>query len=371
MIDGEASEPLAAVVLAAGDGSRMRSSRPKPLHPLCGRPMVLHVIDSLAGCAVDRAVVVVGADAERVTKKLIDGGPGLHIDFVEQRTARGTADALSIGLTAFDDDPLSDDDQDLLVLPSDVPLLTADTLQALVDRHRVSGASATVLTAQAGASRRGYGEVVRGRDDKIVAIAPHDRVLGDELGAGEVATGIYCFRRSLLAPALRRVGSVHRLGEDQLSDVIAVLAETGHRVEGLPVGDVAETRSVNDREGLAEIEHELRRRVNRGWLQQGVTMVDPERTYVDTTVDLGRDVTLFPGTILQGATVVGDGAEIGPDTRLVDCVVGPNAVIAKTMARDAEIGARAVVGPFAVLDPGATVAPDATTGPFHHARSVS
>jgi bifunctional UDP-N-acetylglucosamine pyrophosphorylase / glucosamine-1-phosphate N-acetyltransferase len=355
--------PLTAIVLAAGDGTRMRSSRPKPLHVLCGRAMVVYVLDALFEGGVRRAVVVVGAGAERVTKKLQEDGPDLHIDFVEQRFARGTGDAASVGLTAFAEDDL--DDAHVIVLPGDTPLLRPATIAALAEAHVESGAAATVLVERLD-DPSGRVRVVRGKGGRLVRLADQD---DDDTSTDEVATGVYCFRRNLLAPALRRVDPRPTGGVHHLSDVVRVLAEAGHPVGTFEVDDPAEVLGVNDRVQLARAEAELRRRINLGWLAQGVTFVDPDHTYLDSTVRLAADVTLFPGTILQGRTVVGQGAEIGPNSRLVDCAVGDGARVEHTVGRDAEIGPSAVVGPYAVLEPGAAVAAGAVTGAFYTSSS--
>jgi bifunctional UDP-N-acetylglucosamine pyrophosphorylase/glucosamine-1-phosphate N-acetyltransferase len=181
----------------------------------------------------------------------------------------------------------------------------------------------------------------------------------------EINTSIYCFRRSVLAPALRRLSPQNAQGEYYLTDVVEVLYDAGYTVTSLVADDPSETEGVNDRRQLAAAEAELRRRTNLRWLDQGINMVDPERTYIDATVRLATDVTLFPGTILQGATTIGERSEIGPNTRLVDCVVGADVVAEKTVAREAEIGDGAHVGPFAVLNPGDVVTEGARTGPFY------
>lgn len=357
-----ASSDLSAVILAAGEGSRMRSDRPKPLHMLCGKPMLLYVLDALAGCEIDRAVVVVGHGAERVTKKLQELGPDVRLDFVEQQVQRGTGDAASVGLTAFVDDP--DDDADVIVMPGDTPLLRAETIAALVAAHRDSGAACTILTADLD-DPTGYGRIVRGRDDRVVRIVEQSDATAEEQAITEINTGIFCFRRSLLAPALRRLSPENAQGEYYLTDVVQVLSDAGHPVGSYIAPDPSETHGVNDRAQLADAEARLRARTNREWLRRGVTMVDPDTTYVDATVELAPDVTLFPGVVLQGRTVVGAHAEIGPGTHLVDCAVGAGAVLEHTVARDAEIGPDARVGPFAVLEPGAQVAAGARTGPFY------
>jgi bifunctional UDP-N-acetylglucosamine pyrophosphorylase/glucosamine-1-phosphate N-acetyltransferase len=363
----KAAGSISAVVLAAGEGSRMRSNRPKPLHLLCGRAMVLYVLDSLHGLPLDRAVVVVGHAAERVTKKLSDSVADLPIEFVEQHVQRGTGDALAVALTTFSDDDLDDgDDGDVVVLPGDTPLLRPDTIEALVLQHRASGAACTVLTAVV-EDPTGYGRVVRGRDFRVQRIVEHEDAADDELAITEINTSIYCFRRSLLAPALRRIDPENAQGEYYLTDVVEVLADAGHPVSAVVVDDENETAGVNDRVQLAAAEAELRRRTNEAWLRAGVTMVDPAVTYVDADVRLAPDVTLFPGVVLAGSTVVGEGTEIGPGCRLVDCTVGARAWLHHTVATDAEIGDGAVVGPFVALGPGAVIAAGVRTGPHYAA----
>jgi bifunctional UDP-N-acetylglucosamine pyrophosphorylase/glucosamine-1-phosphate N-acetyltransferase len=359
---------LSAIVLAAGEGTRMRSTRPKPLHVLSGRAMVLYVLDSLGTVGLERAVVVVGHGAERVTKKLSESAPYLPLEFVEQSVQRGTGDAAAVALTAFPDDEFDDADEgdDVLVLPGDTPLLRPETIAALVEHHRSTSSACTLLTAVVD-DPTGYGRVVRGRDDRVARIVEHRDATDDELAIAEVCTSIYCFRRSLLAPALRRVTPDNDQGEYYLTDVVEVLAEAGHRVGAVVCQDEAETAGVNDRRQLAAAEAELRRRTNDRWLRAGVTFVDPDTTYLDTTVQLAADVTLFPGVVIQGATSIGEGTEIGPGTRLVDCVVGAHCMIEATVAREAEIGDDAVVGPFASLAPGANVRSGQRTGPHYAA----
>ncbi len=357
---------ISAVILAAGQGSRMVSARPKPLHVLCGKAMVLYLADAVVGAGIDRVVVVVGPDGEQITKKVQAEGPDVLFQFVEQQTARGSGDAAGVALTAYADDDLDDDD-DVLVLPGDMPLLRADTLARLVAHHRSSVAAATVLTVPA-RDGDGLGRVLTGRNGQIVAVADPLDVDPEAPEPDRSAAGVYCFRRSLLAPAVRRISPENRQGAYRLGDTIDVLARAGHPVADLSVEDPAETLGVNDRLQLAAVEAEIRRRTNLHWLARGVTMLDPSTTYLDTTVELAPDVTLFPGVILQGMTVVGEGAEIGSGCRLVDCAVGARSRVDNTVARDAEIGPDAVVGPYALLDPGSQVPAGHRTGPFFHLR---
>ena len=362
------SLPISAIVLAAGEGTRMRSDRAKPLHLICGRPMVMHVLHSLVGLDVERTVVVVGHGAERVTKKVTEQSPtNLNVTFVEQRVQRGTGDAVSVGLTAFPEDDL-DDLSTVVVLPGDTPLLRPDTIAAIVEQHERTGMGATVLTAHLD-DPTGYGRVIRAKDGTIARIVEQRDATPDERLVTEINTGIYCFRRDVLGPSLRRLSPDNAQGEYYLTDVIALLRSAGYPVGAVVTADIAETQGVNDRFQLAMAERELRARTNRAWLLAGVTMLDPRQTFIDVTVRLGRDVTLYPGTILQGRTSVGDGCEIGPDARLVDCVVGRGARVENSVARDAEVGEDAKVGPYAVLEPGSTVAPGTTTGAFYTGKA--
>ena len=217
----------------------------------------------------------------------------------------------------------------------------------MVDPAATGGSFATNTTASAASSNR------------------RTHPTAEQLEIDEINTGIYAFRRDLLGPALRQLNPDKAQGEYYLTDVIGLLAATGYAVGSVVVDDFAEVQGVNDRFQLAMAERELRARTNRAWMLAGVTMFDPRQTFIDVTVALGRDVTLFPGTILQGNTVIGDGCEIGPDTRMVDCTVEDGAIVENTVARAAIVGAEARVGPFASLSDGAKVPPMAVTGAFY------
>jgi len=360
---------VSAIVLAAGEGARMRSTRPKPLHLICGRPIVMHVIYALSMLDVDRTVVVVGHGAERVTKKVQEQAPAwARVTFVEQTVQRGTGDAAMVGLGGFPGDDL-DDTSTVIVLPGDTPLLRPETLDDLVATHLANEYAATMLSTVL-EDPTGYGRVVRAPsktgDGRVIGIVEQRDASAEQREIREVNTSIYAFRRDLLGPALRRLNPDNAQGEYYLTDVIGSLAAMGHRIGSVIAAD-DESIGVNDRWQLALAERELRSRTNRHWLMNGVTMLDPRQTFIDVTVSLGRDVTLYPGTILQGSTTVGDGSEIGPDTRLVDCSVAAGCVIENTVGRDSEVGEGARVGPFAHLGSGSSVAAGAVTGAFYTA----
>ncbi len=351
-----AKRPLAAIVLAAGEGTRMRSETPKVLHPLAGRPMLAHIVDALTALRIeemhiDRIVVVVGHGAERVTKTLQDAisTPTL-VDFVEQSVQRGTGDATAVALSAFLDVAGVAED-DVVVLVGDVPLLRPETIEALVLLHRESDAAATLLTMHLD-NPKGYGRIVRDARGQVARIVEQSDADEDELAITEVNPAIYCFRRSLLAPALRRLTATNAQGEYYLTDVIGVLRDAGHSISALTADDHLECMGINDRVHLSAAERVLRERINTRWMREGVTMVDPSATYIDAGVTLGVDVRLLPGTMLEGNTTIGAGASIGPNSRLIDTQVGERSVVQNTIARESEIGPDCTVGPYALLRPG-------------------
>ena len=359
----------------------MRSARPKPIHLLCGRSMASYVLDTLAEIGVRQAVVVTGADSARVSKRLLADSPAFPVRFADHKPDAHGAQVALAGVNEFDD---FNDDEDVIIVPDDVPLLRAPMLEALVSHHRESGAACTVLSSMVeladGHHREFVGQIMRNRHSKIIGIesgrssrtadsgVPGAMSAAAEVEQGavmvEVATSVYCVRRGLLAPALRRSVSETILGAASLHDIVAVLAETGNRCESVVVDPGQDLTPVDNRLQLAEAEAELRRRINHHWLSMGVTMVDPEHTYIDATVKLGTDVTIFPGAILQGATVIGNRCEIGPHVQLDRCVVGDNTKIDTTTAKSAVIGSNCAVGPFAVLEPETRLEDNSVTGPF-------
>jgi bifunctional UDP-N-acetylglucosamine pyrophosphorylase / glucosamine-1-phosphate N-acetyltransferase len=358
---------VSAILLAAGAGTRMRSERPKPLHRICGRPLVLHVIHALERLHPVRTVVVVGHGAEQVTKCVQESSPGwANVAFAEQVEQLGTGDATAIGMTALGGDDY-DDDAIVVVVPGDTPLLAAETLDELVSTHVANANAATLLTSMLD-DPTGYGRVVRHSDRRVLRIVEQRDANPDELDIKESNMGVYAFRRDLLGPALRNLTTNNSQSEFYLTDVIGGLAAMGHRV-GAVQASARETQGVNDRWQLAMAEREFRNRTNRHWLLNGVTMLDPRQTFIDVTVRLGRDVTIYPGTILQGDTVVADGTDLGPNTQLADCIVGRDCAVRHTVGVDAEIGDGAQVGPFAHLPSGSTVVAGAVTGAFYTATT--
>lgn len=353
---------LAAMIIAGSDG-RMHSARPKPLHLLCGRPMVRYVLDAVDGLVGGRIVVVARTGGDDMAKRLTTIAADARLVVVEQQAVGGSGDAVATGLHPFAQD--LDDDDDIVILRADMPLLRPETVAELVRTHRHSSMTATMLVVDVDDAPTAP-RLVADRHGEPARLVPPDALDGRQ--ADTAAAGAYCFRRSLLAPALRRVVPDPD-GMVALEGIIEVLTEAGHRIGTVACDDPTESSVVDDRLQLADAEAAIRDRTNRYWMAHGVTMVDPARITIDATVSLAPDVTLFPGTMLQGATVVGAGAEIGPDTRLVDCAIASGARVEMTSGRDAEVGPGAHVGPFAVLEPGSSIAEGVVTGPFHQATA--
>ena len=336
----------------------MRSSLPKPLHPICGRAMVLHVIDALAELAVDRVIVVIGHAADEVRATIeAQVTEGVRVEFALQPEQHGTGDAVSVGLAALPAGAI-DDGEAVIVVPGDTPLLRSSSLADLVALHRAEDAGVTLLTARVG-DPMGYGRVVRGTDGAVVGIVEHRDATSQQRAIDEINTSIYCFRRAPLAPALRRLSPQNAQGEYYLTDVVSVLHDAGYPTCALSVVDPLEAAGVNDRLQLSEAETEMRRRINARWMTAGVTMRDPRATYVDADVVIDPDVVLLPGVQLLDGTTIGSGSVIGPDCQLANCIVGAHARVMSSTGSGAVIGEGATVGPYVRLDSDAEVPPGA------------
>ncbi|MHB8379927.1 MAG: bifunctional UDP-N-acetylglucosamine diphosphorylase/glucosamine-1-phosphate N-acetyltransferase GlmU [Acidimicrobiales bacterium] len=359
------SRPTCVVVLAAGEGTRMRSSRPKALHQLCGRAMARYVLDAAIQEDVRATIVVIGHHATWVQKELGEvSRPGVPLTFVEQDEQLGTGHAVRVALSSIAD-AIGDSDGDVLILPGDTPLLRRSTVAQLLAVHRDRNAALTVLSARVD-DPTGYGRLIYAKDGTLERIVEERDATIDERAINDVNTSIMVVRQSLLGPALRRVGRRNLQHEYYLTDLVSVLHESGHRTLSLALNDPVEASGVNDRLQLARAEAVLRRRINDQWLARGVTMWDPDATYVDVDVELAAEVSLLPGTILKGHCVIARGARIGPNALLSDVEVGENAYVGAVEASRVRVGADARVASFVVLSPGADVASGEMVTPFTH-----
>lgn len=353
----EKARPLAVVVLAAGEGKRFKSAMPKVLHALSGKPLFGYVLAAIEPLSASKTVAVIGRGADEVrvaTKQLTKR----RIAFAIQEQQLGTADAARVG-----DEALGKFAGDVLVVPGDSPLLTTETLQALIDHHRETKAAATVLTAELD-DPTGYGRIVRGPNGSVERIVEETDATPDERQTKEVNTSVWVFDRAALRSALTKIDRANAQKEFYLTDVVAVLNDKGETVQALQTQDPAEALGVNSRVQLADVSALLRRRIAERHMLAGVTVVDPATTFIDATVEIGPDTILHPLTHLHGRTTVGKGCEIGPNVKLVDTTVGDQATVINTVAKEASIGPRAEVGPFTYLRPGAVLEEGAKAGTY-------
>lgn len=354
-------ENLAIVVLAAGAGTRMKSRTPKVLHPIGGRPLVGHVLHTAQALGAQVIEVVVRHERDRVVET-VTGFPGVTI--VDQDELPGTGRAVQLAVDALP----GDFDGDVLVLSGDVPLLDADALSALIAEHRAARAEATILSAMLD-DASGYGRIVRGADGSVERIVEHKDASEDECAIGEINAGVYVFRAAGLRENLPRLSADNAQGELYLTDVIRFLREAGRTVAASVAPDARVALGVNDRVQLAEAARILNERIVRRWQLEGVTIQDPATTWIDDTVTLAPDVTILPNTHLIGATIVAEGATIGPDTSLTDCEVGEDAVIRRSDATLAVFGPRSTVGPFAYVRAGTTLGEGGKIGTFVESKN--
>jgi bifunctional UDP-N-acetylglucosamine pyrophosphorylase / glucosamine-1-phosphate N-acetyltransferase len=336
---------LAVVVLAAGQGTRMRSRTAKVLHPLAGVPMIAHVLGTAQALAAAHLLVVVRHERDAVAAAVGEAAPEARV--VDQDEIPGTGRALEVAVAALP----GDFDGDVLVLNGDVPLLDRGTLDDLVARHRAAAAAASLLTARF-ADPSGYGRVLRGADGSVDRIVEHRDADPDELAVDEVNAGVYVFRAGGLGDRLAGLGAANAQGERYLTDVVGALRSDGQHVGAVPVPDPSVVAGINDRAQLSEVAARLNARIVRRWQLAGVTVQDPATTWIDVRVSIEEDVTVLPNTHLAGATTVARDAVVGPDTTLVDTEVGEGAHVRRSEATLAVIGAGADVGPFTYLRAG-------------------
>ncbi len=351
----------AVVIMAAGAGTRMKSAIAKVLHPLAGRSMLSYAVDAASALEPEHLVVVVGHQREQVEAHLAEVAPQV-VTAVQERQL-GTGDAVRSGLAG-----LVDLTGEVVVTSGDVPLLTGETLHALVEAHRAEGNAVTVLTTIA-ADPTGYGRVVR-EGGAVARIVEQRDADADVQAITEINAGIYVFDGEVLRAGLAQLGTDNAQGELYLTDVVGFARAQGRRVGASVLADALQAEGVNDRIQLAALNAELHHRILRRWMAEGVTVIDPNTTWVHDSVDLAPDVTLLPGTSLEGATSIAGGAVIGPDTTLIDVEVDEGAHVVRTHATLAVIGPHAEVGPFSYLRPGTRLGAKGKIGAFVETKNA-
>lgn len=356
-------QSLAVIILAAGQGTRMKSRKAKVLHSLAGIPLVGHVLATADELGAAHVVAVVRHERDSVAEEILARAP--HAVIVDQDEVPGTGRAVEVALRALPEDFAGR----IVVLSADVPLLDAATLRALVSVHLHEGNALTILSANLD-QPAGFGRIVRSSDGAFEGIVEHKDATSDQLAVSEVNAGVYVFGAGPLRAALAGIGTDNSQNEMYLTDAAAGIRAAGGRIEAVAVSDPWLVAGINDRAQLAAAARELNARIVRGWQLAGVTILDPASTWIDVTAKLAEDVELLPGTQITGATVIERGARIGPDTTLLDCEVGEDAVVRRTDGTLAVIGAGASVGPFAYLRPGTYLGADGKIGTFVETKNA-
>lgn len=343
------SRPAAVIILAAGEGTRMKSDTPKVLHEMCGNTLLGHVLATAREPDPVRLIVVVGHRRREVTAWLAEHAPDVQPVVQERQGGTGHAVRTVIEETGLDHGTV-------LVTYADAPLMRGSTLSALVREHQAQQAAATVLTARV-PDPTGYGRIIRDQAGAFLEIVEQVDATPEQRAVDEINSGVYAFEAHLLGDAVKRVPTDNAKGEEYLTDVIAILRSEGQHVASVTLEDAEEVLGVNDRAQLARARQILNARLLGDWMRAGITIVDPATTWVDTGVRLDRDAEIGPGTQLEGSTTVAAGARVGPGSLLRDTTVGEGATVTQSVCQQAEIGSGAVVGPFAYLPPGTSVAP--------------
>ena len=342
-----------AVILAAGEGTRMKSKMPKVLHEVMGRPMVKRVVDIAKDLEAKNICVVTGHMSETVQEALKDEG----VSFAVQEKQLGTGHAV------MQAEEYINENEDVLILYGDTPLIKAETLEKLIEYHRSENNGVSIISAIVEDSA-GYGHIIRDKDGNFVKNVEYKDATPEEKLVKEINSGIYCFKGSSLKKALKLITNDNAQGEYYLPDALEIILKSGEKVNAMTIGDVTEFFGVNNRVQLAQANKIMQKRINEKHMLNGVTIIDPTDTYIADDVEIGMDTIIYPGCVLEGKTVIGDDCKIGPDTRLTDMTLAPNVTIQYTVAMESEIGSGTKVGPFAYIRPNSKIGENIKIGDF-------
>ncbi|MFJ8072154.1 bifunctional UDP-N-acetylglucosamine diphosphorylase/glucosamine-1-phosphate N-acetyltransferase GlmU [Peribacillus sp. NPDC096447] len=342
-----------AIILAAGQGTRMKSKLYKVLHPVCGKPMVQHVIDQVNQLQIEEIVTVIGHGAEKVQEQLGDS-----CKYALQEQQLGTAHAVMQAESV-----LSAKSGTTLVICGDTPLIKAETMKELIALHEQSQAKATILTAYAD-NPAGYGRVLRGEGGLVEKIVEHKDASDEERYVKEINTGTYCFDNQALFNALKKVSNENVQGEYYLPDVIEILKQEGEVVTAFQSNDFEETLGVNDRVALSQAEQVLRKRINETHMRNGVTIIDPLTTFIEADVQIGQDTVINPGSFIKGKSIIGQDCLIGPNTEISNCEIGDGTEVLQSVVHESSIGSFVKIGPFAHVRPQSDIKDSVKIGNF-------
>ncbi|MDA7028383.1 bifunctional UDP-N-acetylglucosamine diphosphorylase/glucosamine-1-phosphate N-acetyltransferase GlmU [Bacillus sp. CLL-7-23] len=342
-----------AVVLAAGQGTRMKSKLYKVLHPVCGKPMVEHIVDEVLKLSLAKLVTIVGHGADDVKNQL-----GSKSEYALQAEQLGTAHAVKQAKSI-----LANESGTTIVVCGDTPLLTAETMEAMLKEHREQKAKVTILTAMA-KNPTGYGRIIRNETGIVEKIVEHKDATEAERLVKEINTGTYCFDNEMLFEAIDQVSNDNVQGEYYLPDVIEILKQKGETVAAYQTDNFQETLGVNDRVALSQAETYMKQRINNRHMLNGVSLIDPNNTYISAEAVIGRDTVIYPGTMIKGLVEIGENSVIGQNSELENSKIGSRTVIKQSVIMNSEIGDDVTIGPFAHIRPDSKIGNEVRIGNF-------
>lgn len=349
-----------AIVLAAGQGTRMKSKLYKVLHPVCGKPMVQHVVDQVTKVNASKVISIIGHGAEQVKAEL-----GEKSDYALQDEQLGTAHAVMQAKPL-----LKGNKGTTLVICGDTPLISAETMESLLEHHEKTGAKATILTAYT-EDPKGYGRIIRDTKGHVRRIVEHKDASKEELLVKEINTGTYCFDNEYLFSTIDKVTNDNAQGEYYLPDVIEILQTEGEIVSAYQTPHFEETIGINDRVALSKAEVIMKQKINEKHMRNGVTIIDPSNTYISSDTQIGRDTVIYPGTVINGETMIGEECKIGPFTEIANCNIGNGTVIRQSVTYDSNIGDGVQIGPFSHVRPASIIEDDVKIGNFVEVKKTS
>lgn len=350
---------ISTIIMAAGQGTRMISNLPKVLHLVNGKPLILYSFQIARALGSEKPVIVIGNGADKV-KQLI----GDNARFVLQEERLGTAHAVMMA-----ERELISEEGLVLVIAGDMPLLTKETLNRMIDKQKMNAGPFTMLTVHSN-NPRGFGRVIRGTDGEVRAIVEEAQATADELKIDELNVGAYCFNSDWLWKALKKI-KLSPKGEYYLTDLVAVAVGEGKKVDSIQLEEEEEALGINNRVHLAEAERMIRRRVNESYMMAGVTMIDPNLVYIEEGIKIGKDTTLYPNTRLSGVTIIGEGCEIGPNTIIENSTIGNHCHLLASVIEGAVVEDNVGMGPFCHLRKGAHLGKGVHMGNFGEVKDSS
>ncbi len=346
-----------SIILAAGEGTRMKSNTPKVLHKICGKALLDYVIEASKSAGVKENYVIVGHGGDKVREYFKDTDVIFRNQPIGEEYPYGTGYAVMQAIDSIEDD------SNVVILYGDTPLITGDTIKQLLDYHKNMGNHATVLTAHV-EEPTGYGRIVRDENNRILKIVEHKDANEEELNIKEINSGIYCFKGKELKYALGKIDNNNSQGEYYITDVIKILKDEGYRVDAYKLEDSTEIYGINSRVQLAFCDRLMRNRINRFHMENGVTIINPENTYIEAEVKIGRDSIIYPGVFLKGKTVIGEECVIRENTVVEDSQIGNNVIIISSTIEESTVGDGCRIGPYAHLRPNSHLGKNLRIGNF-------